>query len=177
MSQEGGVKLGEGFLASGSPFMDTLTDTDTHLARLRAATSAVVQTLGGIGQDALAVLVGWTPFGVFLGLHGTSNITGGVGDYLDIFDGGSRDWNFVRQGYENIAVAANLDRSVGTYAHAGVGLFTAGYGLARGVPVTLYPGSALQHTSTVRAFTQAGAMELTNEAFQAGYTIYEQAGN
>ena len=158
----------------GSPLLDTLTDYDTHLDRLKAGTSAVVQTLGGVGQNMLAVLTGWTPLGAFLGMHGTSNMAGGIGDYLDIFDGGNRDWNIVRKGYENGAEALSLDRSTGALIHAGVGLSTAGYGLARSVTVTKYQGSALEHSARVRAFSQAGAVELTNEGFQAGYTIYEQ---
>ncbi len=38
-------------------------------------------------------------------MYGLGNVTGGVGDYMDIFDTetcSDRDWNYTRQGYESL---------------------------------------------------------------------------
>lgn len=83
--------------------------------RIIAAMKAELSIAGGIAGGALTYVTGgWA--GAFIGTHAAGNFAGGVGDYLNIFDEGSRDWNMTRQGYENIFETAGYDPVVGRRA-------------------------------------------------------------
>ena len=144
--------------------------------RIMLAVNAELSIAAGLAEGALTYATGGAA-GAFIGMHGAGNLAGGIGDYLDIFDGGSRDWNFTRQGYENIFTFAGQDTSAGarafyfTDAAIGVGALLS--------PVTVnYVGPlTITGQTTVPAFTRTNPVILTHDAVQIGSSINSGASN
>lgn len=157
------------------PFLETVADLETHKQNALAGTAAMAQALGGAGQIYLGAELGFTPARAFLWEHGVSNFAGGIADLADIIDpsGEDRDWNLVRQGYENMAEMVGADKSVGTTVHTMVGVVTAGCGLLAGKEVVKNAGSALSYRTQVTAAETASALELSSEVVQAADTVFE----
>ena len=78
-----------------------------------------------MGGELSFLKVGWIVMG-----HGIGNITGGIGNYLNIFDNGKRKWNFVEKFYQRY-----LGEKVGSFVFYGVDLGFNLYGAFRQVPV------------------------------------------
>ena len=102
------------------------------------------------------------------------NIGGGIGDFSNIFDGGSRDWNVTRQAYENIAEFAGQDPAMGARTFY---LVDAGIGLrAMTTPVTIHGtrnvgGLTLEYAATVPAIQQSGAVIAGHDMYQLGSSL------
>ncbi|PIE43253.1 MAG: hypothetical protein CSA50_06100 [Gammaproteobacteria bacterium] len=157
------------------PFIDTVTDWRTHLENGLDACAAAAQGLTGVGQLTLSMYSGLTPAGAFFATHGLSNLIGGFGDIVEIISGKDQDidLNLVRQGYENLAEFAGIDKSVGTTVHTVVGVASSGYGLLIQREVLKYPDSALEHVSKVSAVYLNTKLELASEIAQGVNTAYE----
>ncbi|NVJ60821.1 MAG: hypothetical protein HWE27_10535 [Gammaproteobacteria bacterium] len=67
----------------------------------------------GAGQLYFGVRSGSPTAAVIFGTHGLGNIGGGLGDYINILDGGDRDWNFTKSGYEGLAEFTGLGSDFG----------------------------------------------------------------
>ncbi len=132
---------------------------------------AMASMAGGIAEGYLMCVTGGAA-GAFIGMHATGNFAGGLGDYIDLLDGGDRDWNYTRQGYENFTEYACGDPTIGTKAFY---LTDAAIGIgAMMTPVEGYEvlNLGIEHYYYEPAIFQAGGVSAANDSFQTMWNIY-----
>ncbi|WP_328189683.1 DUF6531 domain-containing protein [Marinobacter sp. OP 3.4] len=138
--------------------------------RIIEAVKAELSIAAGIAEGALMYATGGAA-GAFIGVHAAGNLSGGVGDYLNIFDNGARDWNLTRQGYENIFSFAGQDPSLGTTAFhltdAGLGVG----GLLSPVNVKVVGPMTITGEKAVPAFTTGNRTVVVHDAVQIGNSV------
>lgn len=135
--------------------------------RIIAAVEAELSIAAGVAQGALMYATGGAA-GAFIGVHAAGNLSGGVGDYLNIFDSGSRDWNLAREGYENIFSFAGQDPRMGARAFhltdAGLGVG----GLLSPVNVKVVGPMTITGEKAVPAFITGNRTVVVHDAVQVG---------
>ena len=158
---------------------------------LQQAMSAVqaVRAFGvtglGFGVDGGPGLATGGVAGAFIGLHAAGNLSGGIGDYADIFDGKDRDWNFTKIGYENLFEAAGQDRSNGTKAFhltdAALGVGAALTPVKADVALSVNVGGnsvlSLEGTATKAAITQSSRPVIVHDAVQLQQSLQSGVGD
>jgi RHS repeat-associated protein len=122
--------------------------------RIGDAALAVLGAFGGLGQMTFAAETG----GVLsypIAVHGAGNVAGSFGDYLNVVDGGNRDWNFTKNGYEAVGSAFG-NESLGTAAFYTVDISSSLFMGFTGVSVE---GTAtLQNGVELQVFTKTPAI-------------------
>ncbi len=140
------------------------------LDNMIGAAKAELSIAAGVAEGYLAVGTGGAA-GAFVGTHAVGNFLGGVGDYLNVVDGGNRDWNITRQGYENITEFACDDPSIGkkafhlTDAAIGVGAMATPQSAYQSLPM------GIERYYSQPAVFQAGITTILHDSVQVLMSI------
>lgn len=87
-----------------------------------------------------------------IGFHGAGNYIGSIGDLANVIDGGDRNWNFAKKGYEKISTMSLGNKDFGSFAFYAIDVFISGYSLTKMAP------------TVTKAFTPSG-IELTQYSY------------
>jgi RHS repeat-associated protein len=103
-------------------------DVMSGAARQRAfdALKAEVGIIAGAGQLTFAAANRGLTGGA-IGSHGVGNYLGSIGDLSNVIDGGNRNWNVTKTGYEALSDAVLGKKDYGTTAFYATDLAMAGY--------------------------------------------------
>jgi hypothetical protein len=147
-------------------------DIVTGKAQDRAigAIEAELSMAAGIAELAMSYGSGGLLSGIF-GAHGVGNLAGGVGDYLDIFDSGVRDWNVTRSGYEKAAAALGFDESLGTKSFHTIDAVVNVKQMLAPTQVSIHGPLTIKGYYSVPAITRSSPLAVTHDILQVGISV------
>lgn len=111
------------------------------------------------------------------GCMGLVFFAGGVGDYLNIFDSGDRDYNFTRQGYENIFQTAGQSPKSGANAFHLTDAFIGVGALMSPVKVKVVGPATITGETTIPAYKKASRAVIAHDAVQITSSVKTGMGD